>query len=142
MTTLPPAEWHPDPMGRFDHRYWDGIAWTEHVSKGGQQFVDPIPRVEQGASTSESTGRAGGYVVVDVETTGLSASQHRVVELAIVRTDSAGFPVSEWVQRFHPDGPVGATHIHGITDGTALAAPHPRAAVGDRRRGAVMVFPS
>lgn len=36
----PPA-WHPDPTGRYDHRYWDGSRWTEHVSQGGAQVTDP-----------------------------------------------------------------------------------------------------
>jgi Protein of unknown function (DUF2510) len=36
-----PAGWYPDPSGRFEMRYWDGTAWTEHVSRGGQQFTDP-----------------------------------------------------------------------------------------------------
>ena len=36
-----PANWYPDPSGRFDLRYWDGSQWTEHVSRAGQQFVDP-----------------------------------------------------------------------------------------------------
>ncbi|MGA0785711.1 MAG: DUF2510 domain-containing protein [Ilumatobacteraceae bacterium] len=22
-------------------RYWNGTTWTEHVSRGGQQFTDP-----------------------------------------------------------------------------------------------------
>jgi hypothetical protein len=35
------AGWHADPFGRFDHRYWDGERWTEHVSTAGQQSVDP-----------------------------------------------------------------------------------------------------
>ncbi|MFT5026981.1 MAG: hypothetical protein ACI9CV_001744, partial [Ilumatobacter sp.] len=35
MTT--PPDWHPDPNGRADLRYWDGAAWTEHVSTGGVQ---------------------------------------------------------------------------------------------------------
>ncbi len=29
-----------DPAGRFDLRYWDGGAWTEHVSRAGQQYTD------------------------------------------------------------------------------------------------------
>jgi Domain of unknown function (DUF4328)/Protein of unknown function (DUF2510) len=37
-----PAAWHPDPTGRFDHRYWDGTEWTEHVSRGGVQQTDPL----------------------------------------------------------------------------------------------------
>jgi len=36
-----PAGWYADPSGRFELRYWDGAAWTEHVSRAGQQFTDP-----------------------------------------------------------------------------------------------------
>ena len=36
-----PAGWYPDPSGRFEMRYWDGTAWTEHVSRQGQQYTDP-----------------------------------------------------------------------------------------------------
>jgi uncharacterized protein YxjI len=34
--------WYPDPLGRHDHRYWDGREWTHHVGSGGQQGVDPL----------------------------------------------------------------------------------------------------
>src|SRR5262249_23271183 len=30
-----PARWMPDPSGRHELRYWDGTAWTEHVSNSG-----------------------------------------------------------------------------------------------------------
>ncbi len=36
-----PARWTPDPLGRHEHRYWDGTQWTEHVSDGGTVSVDP-----------------------------------------------------------------------------------------------------
>ena len=36
-----PADWYPDPAGRFELRYWNGSAWTEHVSRNGQQSIDP-----------------------------------------------------------------------------------------------------
>lgn len=35
-----PAGWYDDPTGRFEHRYFDGNAWTEHVSRGERQLVD------------------------------------------------------------------------------------------------------
>ena len=35
-----PAAWYPDPAGRFELRYWNGSAWTEHVSRNGQQSTD------------------------------------------------------------------------------------------------------
>jgi hypothetical protein len=42
-TTNPtvPAAWYKDPSGRYELRYWNGTAWTEHVSRSGQQFTDP-----------------------------------------------------------------------------------------------------
>jgi uncharacterized protein YxjI len=41
-----PAAWHPDPTRRHELRYWDGNAWTAHVSDRGQQGTDPV--TEQG----------------------------------------------------------------------------------------------
>jgi hypothetical protein len=31
-TVSNPAAWHPDPTGRYSHRYWDGTQWTVHVA--------------------------------------------------------------------------------------------------------------
>ena len=36
-----PANWYPDPSKRYELRYWNGSAWTEHVATGGVQSVDP-----------------------------------------------------------------------------------------------------
>jgi hypothetical protein len=38
----PPAGWNPDPMRRHESRYWDGNAWTEHVSDAGVTGTDPL----------------------------------------------------------------------------------------------------
>jgi hypothetical protein len=37
--------WYPDPLQRFQHRYWDGTIWTEWVSTAGQLAIDtePVP---------------------------------------------------------------------------------------------------
>lgn len=40
-TSATPAGWYADPSGRYELRYWDGTAWTEHVARGGQQYTDP-----------------------------------------------------------------------------------------------------
>lgn len=38
------AGWQADPFGRHELRYWDGSAWTAHVSDGGVQGSDePVP---------------------------------------------------------------------------------------------------
>lgn len=35
------AGWYPDPMGRYEYRYHNGLVWTADVSVGGTRFVDP-----------------------------------------------------------------------------------------------------
>lgn len=36
-----PAAWYPDPFGRFEQRWHDGKAWTEHVVSDRTQGTDP-----------------------------------------------------------------------------------------------------
>jgi hypothetical protein len=41
-TTTTSAGWHPDPMGRFAYRWWDGVRWTDQVvDHAGRQVTDP-----------------------------------------------------------------------------------------------------
>lgn len=54
MTGTPTAGWYDDPSGRFEHRFWDGDRWTEHVGSRGHQSVDPL----ENAQSSESLGTA------------------------------------------------------------------------------------
>lgn len=61
--------------------------------------------------------------VIDVETTGLSPALDRVIEIAVVRIDQCGTVVDEWSTRLNPEGPIGASHIHGITDADVAHAP-------------------
>lgn len=75
-----------------------------------------------GAFTHGATSPSS-FAIIDVETTGLSPRMNRVVELAIVRVDSSGQILDEWSSRFNPEGPVGATHIHGITQSDVDRAP-------------------
>jgi uncharacterized protein YxjI len=42
MSNITPANWFPDPNGRHQHRYWDGTAWTDHVSDNGITSIDPV----------------------------------------------------------------------------------------------------
>ncbi|MDP9738081.1 exonuclease domain-containing protein [Curtobacterium sp. 260] len=74
-------------------------------------------------ATSRRMPSAPAFAVIDVETTGLSPQRDRILELAIVRLDHAGSIVDEWVSRFDPEGPVGATHIHGIRDEDVVGQP-------------------
>jgi len=37
-----PADWHPDPSGKHELRYWDGSKWTDHVADNGVGSQEPI----------------------------------------------------------------------------------------------------
>ena len=41
METAIAAQWYADPSGRHELRYWDGTAWTDHVSDQGVTSTDP-----------------------------------------------------------------------------------------------------
>jgi uncharacterized protein YxjI len=57
-----PADWYPDPFGRFQMRYWDGREWTSHVSTNGETHFDlpyaaadsPIPQADAVTDRIES----------------------------------------------------------------------------------------
>lgn len=37
-----PSGWFPDPLGRHEHRYFNGATWTSDVSDDGRRAVDPF----------------------------------------------------------------------------------------------------
>lgn len=41
-TAMDAAQWHPDPLGRHEMRYWNGTAWTDNISDEGVAGTDPI----------------------------------------------------------------------------------------------------
>jgi DNA polymerase III epsilon subunit family exonuclease len=93
----------------------------------------PLPPVKTPPAVSPAgpVSVHSGFVVVDVETTGLAAARDRIVEIAIVRTDAAGGILDEWATLINPGGPVGATKIHGITAADVRTAPRFSDIVGE-----------
>ena len=60
------AGWHNDPYGRFQQRYFNGTAWTEHVATGGTQQVDPM-----GSSSVIPIATPATAFATDGQTTGV-----------------------------------------------------------------------
>ena len=52
-----PAGWYPDPSGEHASRYWDGSAWTDHVSENP-------PPMSASATASGAAGPTSGGVVL------------------------------------------------------------------------------
>lgn len=72
MTDTPatPANWYPDPFGRHELRYWDGVQWTEHVSSHGKQSTDaPV-----GGGAIPTVNRPAEKVQRDVAKVGAAAA--------------------------------------------------------------------
>ncbi len=62
-----PSGWFPDPLDRYDHRYFNGRTWTSDVSSGGDRFVDPLgttPNAPTGGSDGTNNGAATAAVVM------------------------------------------------------------------------------
>ena len=67
------------------------------------------------------------FGVVDVETSGLSASKHRVLQVAVVTVDGNGTVLDSWVSLIRPRNRwffrLGPQHIHGLTRSALRSAP-------------------
>ncbi len=71
-----PQEWLPDPSGRHELRWWDGGAWTEHVSDGGVAGTDepggdeipppPPPAAPDPGAPRQRSGRATAALVLGI----------------------------------------------------------------------------
>jgi DNA polymerase III subunit epsilon len=71
-----------------------------------------------------TTARTGpGFAVVDLETTGFSALQERIVEVAVVVLDASGREVEAFCTLVDPERDPGPTHVHGITTEMLAGAP-------------------
>jgi Protein of unknown function (DUF2510) len=53
------AGWYPDPVGRFEYRFHNGIAWTADVSTGGVRHVDPLGLAAPQGVRTATTGGVG-----------------------------------------------------------------------------------
>lgn len=63
------------------------------------------------------------FLVFDIETTGLSAEHHRIIEVACVLVLGDRPPRLLFESLVDPGRPIANTHIHGITDDMVAGAP-------------------
>ena len=75
------------------------------------------------SSMPAHTDRRPGFAVVDLETTGFSPTEERVVEVAVVVLDAAGTEVDAFCTLVDPERDPGPTHVHGITAEMLTHAP-------------------
>lgn len=63
-----PADWYPDPGGRYELRYFNGSTWTADVSTAGDRYVDPVIAASDpgGDGATQRNGRAVAALVLGV----------------------------------------------------------------------------
>ncbi len=59
-----PSGWFPDPLDRYDHRYFNGTSWTSDVSNDGIRYVDPLGARPDGGRQQAAGNRAATSAVV------------------------------------------------------------------------------
>lgn len=64
-----------------------------------------------------------GFAVIDIETTGLSPQNDRVIELAIVHVDPMGAETGRFETLVNPGHDLGPQRLHGIRAADVLGAP-------------------
>jgi hypothetical protein len=85
------AGWQRDPTGRFELRYWNGTAWTEHVSSRGEQSTDqpgdvppPPPQVTPPPAAPPQTVQAPPQPTVIVQKRGRGCLWAAMVLVALI----------------------------------------------------------
>lgn len=69
------------------------------------------------------TNAPNGFVIIDVETTGLDADDNRIIQIALIRTDAFANPLGYWTTFVNPEKLITNSEIHNITDADVADAP-------------------
>jgi len=72
------ADWYPDPTRRHELRYWDGNAWTDHISDRGVAGTDPVAAAGSAPDNSRldrldaglTLGNEGKHETINTQLTG------------------------------------------------------------------------
>ena len=98
------------------------VGLWKHQGMGIFDRAKKAVTVSYQATDENSEINYGKFVVLDVETTGLDPASSRILEIALATVEN-GLILETWTTRFNPEGPVGKTEIHGITDSDVVNAP-------------------
>lgn len=101
-----------------------GSQFDIHERPQPKTFTAPnesIPMTEYNDSMPPIV--AAEYAIIDLETTGLSPANDRIIEVGIMIVDAAYNEVSRHETLINPKQPVKLTHVHGIDDRMVSGAP-------------------
>jgi hypothetical protein len=133
MRDLPAARWASDPYGRHELRYWDGAAWTAHVSDGGVTSHDLVPGVAAGQAAAHADDPTQAMPVVvgaPLMTDEAPGPDDATVAMPAVPAPAVESPGPM-------DVTAGAAGLGGLFGGPPVPAPAPARPPAVPRRGLV-----
>jgi DNA polymerase-3 subunit epsilon len=86
-------------------------------------MLRPMTLATEVADTSGMHSHAHDWALVDVETSGLRPSQHRVLSVAVVTIGSDGVQTGEFATLLDPGCDPGPVHVHGLSRERLRGAP-------------------
>ncbi|MEW1808361.1 DEAD/DEAH box helicase [Pseudarthrobacter sp. NPDC080039] len=95
---------------------------TAHLGNDPATY-QPKPSSKPTNEPLNDLAQLGPYAVIDIETTGFSSRQDRIVEIAIVHVSEHGTVHDVWSTLINPDRSTGPSHIHRITNNAVKDAP-------------------
>jgi hypothetical protein len=123
--------WYADPLGRFELRYYNGVAWTADVSTSGERFVDPLGidvgghsrrPARSGATEHAPTALATASMVLGIVAVAIAWIPFVVVVGAIAAVLALVFGIVA-IRRSGPSGAGRSRAVVGvITGGSGLLA--------------------
>jgi hypothetical protein len=114
----PPAGgWHPDPAGRFEHRWWDGYRWTDQVSTAGSTATDPAGGLPDASEVSPTAAAERTLATAAGPDPALDRRLFESASFAIDVTDGGLDGGGTWWARLHDGTPIG--HIGAGLGGRA-----------------------
>lgn len=106
-----PSGWFPDPLDRYDHRYFNGTAWTSDVSADGTRYVDPL-----GSRPSPTQGPRGNRPATSAVVMGSIAIIIAWIPFVVI----VGGVLAVLAVVFGVRG-LGRSRVDGVGRGTAIA---------------------
>ena len=117
--------WHPDPAGRHESRYFDGVAWTANVNDGKIAGIDPLPELAQRQDAPVNGAHAVPGLPPLLTTSARTAAPQPGSETTTERQpDPAPSPAPQLAAaQAPPNPPLAGTPLAEPLAGTPLAEP-------------------
>ncbi len=113
--------WFPDPLGRHEHRWFNGTTWTSDVADGGVRYVDPLGSAPTPRSDATRNGLATAAMVCGILAVLIAWVPFVVVGGIVLAILAVALGVAG-MRRAGPDGEGRGRAVAGVVTGSVGVA--------------------